>query len=290
MGVACALRREWARTTMMVAMGALASGCVTIQGGPERLYTVPQEVAMAQALLPNVEAQYAVATIDTDRMFYRNEYIARRMYVIDVEYSEYEAALTGERQKFGFATTTAASGLGIASTLTTPVRSAQILSGIGAAILATRGAFDSEVVIAKTLQIVQGHMRAQRDNVFTKQIFPRLGESAVTYPLSAALHDLEDYYRAGTFTAGLIPALREAGNAEQAAAQEKAIVVTFGKTDTTKALSACINRAGFDRARLVSLVTPPTNIALARLRFENSIEAEASRRLLLTRARAAGIC
>src|SRR2546428_11576741 len=115
MGVACALRREWARTTMMVAMGALASGCVTIQGGPERLYTVPQEAAMAQALLPNVEAQYAAATIDADRMFYRNEYIARRMYVIDVEYSEYEAALTGERQKFGFATTTAASGLGIAS-------------------------------------------------------------------------------------------------------------------------------------------------------------------------------
>jgi hypothetical protein len=31
-----------------------------------------------------------------------------------------------------------------------------------------------------------------------------MGESTSTYPLSIALTDLEDYYRAGTFTEGLI--------------------------------------------------------------------------------------
>jgi hypothetical protein len=47
----------------------------------------------------------------------RNEIIARRMYIIDVEYSEYEADLPSERQKFGFATTAAAAGLGIAASM-----------------------------------------------------------------------------------------------------------------------------------------------------------------------------
>jgi hypothetical protein len=110
-------------------------------------------------------------------------------------------------------------------------------------------------------------MRASRDIVASRQILPRLNESSITYPLSAALHSLEDYYRAGTFTAGLIPALQESGAAAKIAADEKAVVITYGSTDTTKALSVCINKAG-SVAKLVGLANPPTPIGLARIRFE----------------------
>jgi hypothetical protein len=291
------LRRGWVAFSAIVLAGMFLSGCKTVQGGPDRLYTVPEEVAQARTLLdvavpgsiPGLVERYYQAPDDAQRMFLRNEIIARRMYIIDVEYSEYEASLTSERQKFGFLTTAAASALGIAATLTSPLSSAQLVSGAGAAVLATRGAYDSEVVIAKTIQIVQGYMRASRDVVASRQILPRLNESSVTYPLSAALHSLEDYYRAGTFTAGLIPALEESGAAAKIAAAEKAVTITFGITDTTKALSACINRAG-TVSQLTGFVTPSTPFRLAQIRFSNSIEAEAARRLVLIRARAAGIC
>jgi hypothetical protein len=185
------LRHRWPAVVACALAGLFLSGCKTIEGGPDRLYSIPEEVAQARGLLdvaaptgvPGlIERYYTVGTDDAQRMFLRNEIIARRMYIIDVEYSEYEASLTSERQKFGFLTTAAASALGIAATLTTPLRSAQLVSGAGAAVLGARGAYDSEVVIAKTLQIVQGYMRAARDTVAARQILPRVSESTITYP------------------------------------------------------------------------------------------------------------
>jgi hypothetical protein len=245
--------------------GLLLSGCKTVQGGPDRLYTVPEEVAQARTMLdvaapdgiPGLVERYYREPDEGLRKFLRNDIIARRMYIIDVEYSEYEESLTSERQKFGFLTTAAATALGIASTLTTPVRSAQIVAGVGTAVLASRGIYDSEVVVAKTLQIVQGYMRATRDNVASRQIFPRLNDSTTNYPLSAALHDLEDYYRAGTFTAGLIPALRDSGVAAQQASDEKVTLIqgTFDPREANSVtLRAFLQPGGVtDQARRVRL-------------------------------------
>jgi hypothetical protein len=263
-----ALRRGWVSVSVIMLAGLLLSGCKSVQGGPDRLYTVPEEVSQARGLLdvaspagvPGlVDRYYSImsgnpATDDAQRVFLRNEIIARRMYIIDVEYSEYEEGLTTDRQKFGFLTTAAAAALGIAATLTTPLRSAQIVAGTGAAVLASRGAYDSEVVIAKTLQIVQGYMRAARDNVASRQILPRMTESSITYPLSAALHDLEDYYRAGTFTAGLIPALQESGAAAKNAANEKANFVAFGPDQATNLLRTYLTPGGtLNKARVQSV-------------------------------------
>jgi hypothetical protein len=246
-------RREMAFSVLMIA-GLLLPGCKTVDGGPDRLYSLSEEVAQARGLLdvaapggvPGlIERYYAVGTDDAQRIFLRNEIIARRMYIIDVEYSEYEASLTSERQKFGFLTTTAASALGIAATLTTPLRSAQLVSGAGAAVLASRGAYDSEVVIAKTIQIAQGQMRTLRDQkavvIQAKTLLSTLG-----YPLSAALHDLEDYYRAGTLTAGLIKAVGDAGTSAQVAAISKDAVYTgtYGRDDSSDVLQNYIAPGG----------------------------------------------
>jgi hypothetical protein len=234
----------------------LTTGCMTIQGGPDRVYSSAEEVTYARQLLPWLAEQYTTARgSPTEQRYYRNEYVARRMYIIDVEYSEYEAALTGDRQKFGFIATTAATGLGIASTLTTPLRSAQLLSGIGAGILGARGAYDSEIVMAKSLQIVQGHMRAQRDIVATR-ILPRVNDPVDTYTLSMALHDLEDYYRAGTFTAGLIPALEESGLAAKNAAEDKASVVrgVWGPDASTAELMSFLNVPRKERGRRMTCI------------------------------------
>ena len=276
--VAYAWGRRAVRIGVRIFLLGCISGCASVQGGPDRLYSVDEEVSTARALLegtdttPSLVTQYyavslASPTGEAERKALRNEIIARRMYVIDVEYSQYEANLTSERQKAGFAATTAAAGLGVASSLTEPVRSAQILSGVAAGILGAKGAYDSEVVIAKTLQIVQGYMRAARDTVAARQILPRLNDSTVVYPLSAALHDLEDYYRAGTFTAGLIPALRDSGGAADDAANEKASVVAFGPDRATALLRAYLVPSGkLDMTRVRSV-----NACLAKFQLRINI-------------------
>lgn len=256
-----ALRRRVGFSVLMLACVAL-SGCKTWDSGPDRLYTPAEEVSRARAWLDGdtgpdgnrriqgmVERYYSVdphsLTAEGDRVFYRNEIIARRMYIIDLEYSEYETALTNERQKFGFGTSVVAQGLTIASSLTTPLRSAQILAGASSGVSAARGFYDSEIVIAKTIQIAQGHMRAKRDEI-AKRIIPLRDASSSAYPLSAALHDLEDYYRAGTLTAGLIEAVGKSGEAADDAALQKAVVISgiYSPDSSTRILDAFLRPGG----------------------------------------------
>jgi hypothetical protein len=208
-------------------LGLLLSGCIsTLDGGPVRLYSVSDEVSQARALLEGVDgyvAQYDAvkgvsAAADAERMYFRNEIIARRMYIIDVQYSDYEAALTRDRQVVGFLTSTANQGLTIGSTLAASQASARILSGIAGGVGATKGIYDSEIIIAKTVQIIEGQMRTQRDAV-AKRIMDRTAWSSTLYPLSAALTDLEDYYRAGTMNTGLLRAAGEAGESARLAGE-----------------------------------------------------------------------
>jgi hypothetical protein len=252
------LRRGWVAIAAFILAGSLLGGCKSVDGGPDRLYPVADEVARARTLLdvegPDgipglVTRYYAVrgidTTADTERMYWRNEIIARRMYIIDVQYTEYETALLNERQKFGFGTSLAAQSLAIAASLTTPLRSAQLLGGVAAGVGAARGFYDSEIVIAKTIQIAQGHMRANRDDV-AKRILPLRTASSVLYPLSAAMRDLEDYYSAGTLSAGLIDALGQSGTAAQQAAAEKALVMSgiYSPDESTRILDAFLRPGG----------------------------------------------
>jgi hypothetical protein len=256
---------------------------------------VPEEVAAARDSIGRLTARYYEAGIsEGERMFLRNEIISRRMYIIDVEYSEYETALTTERQRFGFVTSTVTSSLGIASTLVSPLSTAQILSGIGTGIGATRGFYDSEIVIAKTIQIAQGHMRAQRDTV-AKNIFSRRNNSTIAYPLSAALSDLEDYYRAGTMTSGLIEAVGQAGGAAQEAAIEKnRVVIGYGVStdDDAAVLKAFWAPGGVhsaeNRDKLIGLLTElKINRTLYEVVWFPQFTAE--RRRLVNRARQKGV-
>jgi hypothetical protein len=218
--------RSYIRSVAFFAALGLANlvlaGCQTVKGGPDRLYSIDEEKLDARDdVLPRALAGYNSARSDAERIFYRNEYIARRMYIIDVAYTEYETALTRERQEFGFATSVVAQGLSTAGAVFTPVNTVRTLSALSSAVGASKGFYDSDLLLTKTVQIAQGHMRAQRDRVARTILFQK-AKSSLDYPISAALHDLEDYYRAGTITAGLIEAVGAAGVDAEIAAKDKA--------------------------------------------------------------------
>ncbi len=270
------------------------SGCATLEGDPERLYPVAEEASRARAQLDGtvdaagLQARYYGASTDNERIYFRNEIVASRMYLIDVEYSAYEAALTSERQKFAFASSVAGQGLNTAGALFTPASTTKILSGLSGAVGATKGYYDSDIVIAKTIQIAEGQMRAQRD-IVGKRILQRRAESAKTYPLSAAMSDVEDYYRAGTLNSGLIEAASQSGDAAANAAEERALVVNYATNASTERLKTCLKKPGAGD-RLASLLTPRSHSALAVLMYDVTPGGESARADLLARATAAGIC
>lgn len=287
-------RRNCVLSAVLMILAIGVGACASVDGGPQRLYSVSEEVSGTRSQLEGTETAkgllklYYDAQTDSARMFYRNEIIASRMYVIDVEYSAYEAALTSERQKFAFASSVTGQGLSTAGALFSPAGTTKILSGLSGAVGATKGYYDSDIVIAKTIQIAEGQMRAQRD-IVAQRILKRRGESSTTYPLFAAMSDLEDYYRAGTLNSGLIQAAAQSGNAATDAAEDKALVVTFGSNTSTQSLAECLKKSGA-RDKLAALLTPPSHRALGNLLFDVTPAGENARSVLLAKARAAGIC
>jgi hypothetical protein len=272
---------------MFMLAGLLLSGCKTVQGGPDRLYTIPEEIAAARDTVETLTAQYYTAGPSAG---VRNEIISRRMYIIDVEYSQYEEALTRERQEVGFITSTVAQGLNVAGALSTQAQAARILSGVAGGVGAVRGYYDSEIVVAKTIQIAQGQMRFLRDKVSDK-IRLAMSQPVDRYPLSLAMSDVEEYYRAGTLAAGLIKAVGDSGTAADISALEKrnVIEVSFGSNASTVALQACLKKPGA-RTALLDLLPSHSSILLGRLTVDTNSAFEIQRADLLTRAKLAGVC
>jgi len=150
----------------------------------------------------------------------RNEIIAARMYAIDLQYTEYEAALTHERQNAGFATLTAAEGLNTVGTLVGGAATKGILSGVAGFVTAEKGHYESEILLAKTVEIIDKQMRASRHDVAT-HILTKMEQSVIDYPLSGAFSDLEDYYRAGTLVSGVMEASTTVGTEEKRIKKQK---------------------------------------------------------------------
>ena len=182
----------------------------------------------------------------------RNEIIAQRMYAIDVQYTQYENALTREGQEVSFGTLATAGALGTASTLFTPVVTKSVLSGLSTVTLATKGHYDSEVLLAQSIRTIQKQMRSSR-NVVAANISAKLIQSVTEYPLSAALSDVEDYYNAGTLTTGVIDTSTTVGIEEAGTKSLKQTV-----SQAPPAQRAAILRGAVVGDATVPMAKPPT--------------------------------
>jgi hypothetical protein len=258
------------RAMAIILLGSALSGCLSsLQGGPDRLYTAQEETDAARQELPDLVANY-YASGEPAKTGYRNEVMGQRLHVIDVQFSQYDEALTKESQEVGFAADATSVGLNTAGTLFTSAQTTKILGGIAGSVTGVKGAYQSDIVIAKTIQIIQAQMQSNRDQVLTR-ILKRMSENSTNYPLSVALSDLEDYYRAGTFTEGLI---QTSGNVSTGAktAQDKkdqvATIIYSAKFSTDTSTTTLVNylypqgvKGPIDRAKeakLNALLADPT--------------------------------
>jgi hypothetical protein len=180
------------------------AGCIPSLSGPDRLYPISAEIGAITdqaSLLPDFRA-YSVMP-ETQRVFYRNAIIDARMYAIDLQYSEYEAALTHERQEADFATAAANIGLTSTSTLIASVQAKNILTSVAGGLTGVNAAYGDKVLLNRTIQVLENQMRGARAKIATK-IIAGSKLSSRDYGLGMALSDLEEYYRAGTITGALI--------------------------------------------------------------------------------------
>lgn len=202
----------------------LLSGCgPTLQGGPGRLYTDAEERSGTRTTLAYIKAKYLSEPREDFRMFYRNYYIGENMKYINRQYYAYETGLTQDRQKIGLGLGVTSIGLSTAGSLDAVGRST-LFSGLAGAVTGVKGQYESEVLFAKTLQIIQAQMRSNRDTVAT-HIFKGMKLSTSDYPLSLAEADLEDYYGAGTLTAGVLKTAQSVSQDAQVAETAKNLVV-----------------------------------------------------------------
>jgi hypothetical protein len=120
----------------------------------------------------------------------RNAYISERMYAIDLEYTNYEAALTHSTQEGTLGAALINLGItGTTSVLNVPETN-KILSAIATGVTGASQAFDKDVLLSEAIQDLQTQMRADR-NTQGARILANMNCSIKQYPLGRALSDLE---------------------------------------------------------------------------------------------------
>jgi hypothetical protein len=228
---------------------------------------------------------------EAQRRNYRNDLIAARMYAIDINYTNYEANLTRERQGVGFGASAATIGLATASTLVTPVKTKDVLTALAGAVTGARAAYEDDILLAHSMQWVQTQMRSRRAQV-AERILQGTKMPTSQYTMAEALSDLEDYYRAGTFTGGIISTTETVAADARLSEQLKAerIEFAFVATPAGQALTRCAVRPGA-KARLLRLVpTSPGVSPEVTLVLLQSGQSPGVAQEVLARARDLGIC
>jgi hypothetical protein len=189
---------------------AIISGCSSTLGpGPDRVFTVDEQV-LALRSAPNSANLATVAG--------RNDFITRRQFAIDLEYTQYFAKLTKERQLGNLAGDFALLGTTFAGTIGHAAATKTILSALSTGITGAKTDIDQDVYITQTIQILQSQMEAGRSSVRTR-IIANMKLDLASYTMWQGLSDLEDYYRAGT-VAGALEALHASAGANSQQAKD----------------------------------------------------------------------
>jgi hypothetical protein len=197
--------RGFRLATIMCA--TLVSGCFgapAVLVGPNRLYTIEEEVQPIRAFYGDAELWASYMRMSPRaQVRFRNELVTSRMYAIDLHYSKYEAVLLRDVQVNDFLFQAAAIGLSGTAAVLDQGSTTRVLSQIAAGTGSLNTAITEKILREQAIQNIQTAMRMARHEQ-AAIIFANLECASHQYPLGMALSDLEIYRRAGTFTTGLM--------------------------------------------------------------------------------------
>lgn len=228
------------RIVAVVILSVLCAGCSNIALGPDRVYSVDEQVAY----LRNQEPPYPQTAQDL------NDYVTRRMFEIDLEYSVYFAKITRDSQLSSLAgdsvllTLTALSTVAPASAVAYKTAYSAAATGVAG----FKAGVDKDVLLSHTVQILQSQMETSRSSI-RDRITDRLNGAMKPYTVWQAMSDLEDYYVAGT-----IPGALEALSAATSSNSQKGKDLKNLRTQSFRPVSVVTKN--IDGARICSLAAP----------------------------------
>jgi hypothetical protein len=204
--------RYLARASLAASVLAVA-GCngTGSLGGPERIAPIADEIVEIKAYANS----YAVLSTGSlaDQMTARNNLIAARMYVIDLEYTQYESLLMREGQVVDFSTKLTSGVLTTAAGLIPAMGTSHALAETATLINGLDSAYNDKILKSQIIQNVMSSMRTARHDQ-ASVIYANMYCPVSVYPVGFALSDIETYYRAGTFQTGLVRLMQTVSKAE----------------------------------------------------------------------------
>lgn len=221
----------FSRGLLLASVLPLIGGCEAMVShaiGPPRAITIDEDVTSLRqlALVNGQDVQDFYKYPPGAQASYRNQIITARMYLIDVEYSRYEAQLTQELQNEGLLATATSLGLTTSATLVPVEQTSRLLSGIATGVTGLDKAYSEKELLSNTIQALQTQMRADRKAeaaaIYTKMTTSGGAPTSIDqYTLPMALSDTDQYYQAGTISSALIGLSKTVANANQNAEAAK---------------------------------------------------------------------
>jgi hypothetical protein len=124
----------------------------------------------------------------------------------------------------------AAVGLGAATAVVGGATSKAILGAISGGIIGAKGIMDKDIFYSKTMPALLSQMEAQRKTQLVK-IRSGLQRPVDEYPLSEALIDIEEYYKAGSIPAAVQGIIEQSGATGKEATDQLKMLVTASALD-----------------------------------------------------------
>jgi hypothetical protein len=198
---------------LLVGVGLTLGGCASLAGYPDNPISVDSDVLALNYYFNAARiAEYQGLQTEAARLKMRNDIAYGRMAAYDAEFSQFqqrvnaEGGFTDTAFDFTSLTLTAIGASPVATVTKTTV------SAAATAVNGGRTSIDKNIFYDKTLPALFAQMEANRLTVRTSIVTSLTKLDTTTYPLGAALSDLETYRDAGSLPGAISGVTKSAGN------------------------------------------------------------------------------
>ncbi len=207
--------------TALLYMAMTLSGCASIMGAPKPVLNVDSIIKSYTAAFDQL------AITPPQNCDQIREGVNKALTAMDLRYAEFIDDLSVQGKTKATGTDIALTGLGLAGTAVGGAGAKTVFNALSAGIAATNTSIDKNYFYEKTLPALVSKMNADR-KAQQLLILKRLHDctDAQDYPWSEAVHDLTDYYAAGTLLGAIASIAKDAGaSQEKSEAEIKNVIV-----------------------------------------------------------------
>ena len=200
-----------------------------MRGYPDRSGNLSAELKqLDQYHAPDIITQYNASA---DKRTFRDEVVNARLRAIDLYFGIFQQEVSKEKIGTEVATDWAVIALSGGGAVLPSAGTKTVLAAISGGLTGAKGSIYKNIFYDKTLTAMLSKMESLRKVELVK-IRTGLQMDVTRYPLTQALIDLEDYYKAGTLPGAIMGVTAEAGEKHSSAEQDlKKILVTKYQRD-----------------------------------------------------------